>query len=110
MGTLRTFGPAHGSPDLPTCPVPVGQKCIWCEEMFVDGDQGLLDAGDAPQHRECFFRSIFGSVGHQKGTCSCFGGSEEDPPDMTRRQAARAAMEIFLRTRDRFVEPRGVFQ
>jgi hypothetical protein len=32
-----------------------------------------------------------GSVGHQKGTCSCHGGTEEDPPEMTKRQAAVAA-------------------
>src|SRR6267154_2163778 len=94
MRTLMAFGPPHAASDIETCPVPVGETCIWCNEQFIEGDKGFVDAGGTPQHRECWFRSIFGSVGHQKRTCSCFGGSEDDPPGMSKRQAAIAACEF----------------
>lgn len=101
---MKAFGPTHASPDLQTCPVPVGTKCLLCEEVFIDGDKGFLVPYSGPdgdsevgQHRECFFRSIFGSVGHQKKKCSCFGGTEEDPPGMSKRQAAIAAFDFYTR-------------
>lgn len=45
-------------------------------------------------HYECAFRSIMGSVAHIQRRCSCFvaGSEAEDPPGMTRRQAALAAV------------------
>lgn len=95
MAAMMAFGPKHASDALETCEVPVGRQCIWCEEKFVEGDKGFLDAGGTPLHRECFFRSLFGSVGHQKKTCSCYGGEEDDPPGMSKRQAALAALELF---------------
>lgn len=98
---MKAFGPPHASPDIPTCPVPIGEKCLYCDEVFVEGDEGFLVPYDMAigtrevgQHRECFFRSIFGSVGHMKKTCPCYGGTEEDPPGMSRRQAALAACEF----------------
>lgn len=105
---MKAFGPAHAHKDLEVCPVPVGQKCLNCEEPFVENDQGFVmgcspeidSSGQVGVHRECQFRMIFGSVGHQNKTCSCFGGStEEDPPNMTKREAAKAAMEMALEGR-----------
>lgn len=51
------------------------------------------------EHRECFLRGIFGSVGHQRGLCTCNGGpgTMDDPPGMTAREAARAAVKEFER-------------
>ncbi|MEI6196534.1 MAG: helix-turn-helix domain-containing protein [Verrucomicrobiota bacterium] len=40
-------------------------------------------------------RSIAGSVGHQNQRCSCFGGTEDDPPGLTVRQAAQAALDRY---------------
>jgi hypothetical protein len=87
---------------LPLAPTPVGAFCGWCEESIEEGDEGeimpLLGAGGtvgaSVYHRECQVRAVVGSVGHQSGKCSCFGGTEEDPPGMTRREAARAAMRL----------------
>lgn len=101
---MKAFGPAHANPDaFMTCPIPIGQKCLHCEEVFIDGDRGFVLGyagpegvdGEVGYHRECFLRSIFGSVGHQLGTCSCEGGHDEDPPGMTKREAARAAVSLF---------------
>lgn len=94
--------------DAPVCddgisvPTPVGRPCLWCGEAIEDGDQGQLmgtvrldgsgepTPGSEPIHRECALRSVMGSVGHMKGTCSCSGGGEEDPPGLSRREGAIA--------------------
>ena len=47
-------------------------------------------------HRECALRSILGSEAHHLGRCSCFGGSESDRPDVSRRDAARYALIAFM--------------
>lgn len=52
-----------------------------------------------PWHQECTIRSIIGSVGHQEKRCSCFGGTEEDPEGMTKREAAKAAYDLFTQRR-----------
>lgn len=46
-------------------------------------------------HLECVLRMAVGSVGHQRRECSCFGGTKDDPEGMTRREAARAACDLF---------------
>lgn len=102
---MKAFGPKHAHEDVETCPTPAGKPCLWCDENIVDGDKGFLvgcceeidKSGEAPYHRECMLRSIFGSVGHQKKKCSCFGGTEEDPPEMTKREAAKAATELYTK-------------
>jgi len=49
-------------------PTPVGEHCIWCDEVIVDGDQGTwhgaLDGGFQPIHRECALREVTGGIGH----------------------------------------------
>jgi hypothetical protein len=75
---------------------PVGARCAHCEERVETGDRGVfIDNEPRPLHFECFMRGIVGSVGHQKGTCGCYGGSEDDPPGATPREAARAALEYL---------------
>lgn len=69
-------------------------QCLGCDELILPGDR-LAPSFGQPLHFECGLRSIIGSVGHQKKNCSCYGGTEEDPPGMTRREAAKAAMEYF---------------
>jgi hypothetical protein len=70
--------------------------CIFCEEPLLPS---TIDP-DGPQsamHMECMTRSVVGSVAHQLCRCSCFipGSEEGDPPGMTRRQAALAAVETM---------------
>jgi hypothetical protein len=77
-------------------PVPVGQKCLWCKEEITKGDRGFVIRGsDKPQHYACFMRSVVGSVGHQNEKCTCHGGDEDDPPGMSTRQAAEAAVKLY---------------
>lgn len=48
-------------------------------------------------HEECFLRRIFGGLNHQMRRCTCCGGTEPpDPEGMTRREAARAAVELWM--------------
>jgi hypothetical protein len=42
-----------------------------------------------------------GSVGHQTCRCACFGGTEEDPPGMTKRMAALSAFKLWEARRGR---------
>jgi hypothetical protein len=68
----------------------MSRECIYCgetvlQDINVDGNERLSI------HRECWTRMIVGSVGHQSGRCPCYGGSYEDPPGMTKREAAQAA-------------------
>lgn len=88
-------------------PTPVGEICLWCEEEVEEGDMGTMQAvvGAAgssvrPIHHECSMRSVIGSVAHVEGRCSCFvpGALEGDDPRLTRRQAARAALDAFNRS------------
>lgn len=81
---------------------PIGVPCMHCDEPIAEGDTGTMAITTGassgllrPLHYECGLRGIIGSVGHQKGLCSCFGGTEEDPEGMTRRQAAVAAARYF---------------
>lgn len=81
---------------------PVGEICYHCNEPIADGDSGYIMPiyginGLRMQiiHRECFLRELLGSLGHQQKKCSCHGGTEEDPPNMTTRQAAQAAVDYW---------------
>jgi hypothetical protein len=105
---MLIFGPERWAPaEYKLVETPVGQACLSCGELIAEGDSGTITAvvrekGKAttsPQHRECFLRRIVGSVGHQQGTCSCYGGQLEDPPEMTKREAAIAAVKLFERRR-----------
>jgi hypothetical protein len=89
------FGPAHMMQDYERqVAPPIGQACLLCEEAIAEDDIGTIRAGQVI-HYECQMRSVIGSVGHQLRRCSCFGGTEEDPPGMTRRQAAQAACALW---------------
>lgn len=78
---------------------PVGTACIHCGESIVDGDSGVFYSNETPTpaHRNCFLRAVIGSVAHIQKRCSCFvpGSHEDDPPGLTKRQAADAAVEAW---------------
>jgi len=72
--------------------------CQHCEEPILDGELSPQPV-NAPMHFECAARGVLGSVAHIERRCSCFveGSEEGDPPEMTKRQAARAALEAYSR-------------
>jgi hypothetical protein len=88
--------------------------CFRCEEPILPGEEAAQNVHffnadgtvtESAWHHECALRSIIGSVGHLRGTCSCNGGTEEDPPEMSRREAARAAVAEWERRK--WSPPRG---
>lgn len=87
-----------------TLPAPPPMVCFRCAEWIAPTDLGVVQSlvsmeGPAciAYHYECHARMLLGSLGHQQGRCSCFGGHEEDPPDMTVREAAKAALAFAQR-------------
>jgi hypothetical protein len=96
---MNWFGKDYGAPyqELRTrIKVPVGATCVYCDETIAETDDGIVDAGASVHHRECFLRSIFGSINHQIGMCSCkHPGMIEEPEVGTKRQAAGAAVRFY---------------
>lgn len=98
---MRIFGALW---DAPVCegetaePVPIGEPCMDCNEMIVEGDQGYIMAclrasGEVdwlPQHKECSLMSV---IGHNFGYCSC-----TDYQGMTERQAGLRVWELLQAT------------
>jgi hypothetical protein len=107
---MKWFGPRYGAPyehEAPHIPVPVGQQCGRCGEPITSNDSGLViplfgdpDQSEAFYHYECHLRSMVGGLNHQLGKCLCCGGTvPPDPPEMTRREAAKAAVQHWQRSR-----------
>jgi hypothetical protein len=67
---------------------------MYCDEPVLDGEQ---DPDRPAIHYECGARAAVGSVGHLLGTCSCKGGTYEDPPGLSKREAAKLAFMVFDR-------------
>lgn len=78
-------------------PVPVGAPCQRCGEVIEQGDQGVMYSNGPVAHRNCFLRSILGSVAHIEKRCSCYveGAEEGDPPGLTKREGANAAVAVW---------------
>ena len=103
---MKIFGPVksiRSTNEIEVVDTPVGQTCARCREDIAAEDPGYLvphldenGESERPYHRECFLRGVFGSVAHQKGECYCFGGDGEDDPDLTVREAAKAAEHYYL--------------
>lgn len=110
---MQWFGRAHGAPyelDTPHVPTPVGEPCLWCAEQIQQGEDGLVvgyidtdkspEPQQVPYHYECYMRQIIGGVNHQMHLCHCRGCAgvlPPDPPNMTRREAAQAALSLSLK-------------
>lgn len=100
LPTMRWFGDPWGAPineDCPRVAAPVGCNCQWCNEKVQATETGVIYSNGPACHLECFLRQSFGSVGHQLGLCICFGGPGwlDDPPNLTKREAAVAAVAWF---------------
>lgn len=105
---MMWFGPRHGAPyeaDTERVSTPVGARCARCDEVIGWHDSGLVVphwAGNAapltsrPYHYECHLRGVIGGLNHLLGRCTCCGGTEPpDPGDMSRREAAHAAVNYW---------------
>lgn len=79
--------------------MPTSKQCIHCGEPILPGE-ALAPYTENTAHWECGLRSVVGGVNHQKGLCTCcLGGTlDPDPEGMTRREAARAATDLWLST------------
>lgn len=101
MDTIKLFGDWRGAPIADDCPFidpPVGEVCIHCGEPIDAGDAGMRYSNGPVAHYECQLRGVVGGVNHILGRCTCCGGEEDpDPPGMTRRQAAQAAVRLYER-------------
>jgi hypothetical protein len=100
---MKAFGEGWFPVEMERTETPVGVLCLYCQEPIAEGDQGVLmpylgndGVSEVAEHRACLVRMTIGSVGHLKRTCSCYGGTEEDPPELTRRQGAEAALLYLL--------------
>jgi hypothetical protein len=100
---MQWFGKAYGAAyesDTEHVETPVGRECSWCGEDIAAGDDGMtmpqFGGGDGVAfHYACHLRGIVGGVNHQQGRCTCCGGDlPPDPPELTRRQAAEAAVRL----------------
>lgn len=109
-GTNGWFGEDWGAPMCrPEAHVatPVGEDCLHCGEPIEENDKGstMPMFGTPPRvvatHIECGLREVLGGALCQEGTCArCgdgSGGTTCDPPGLTPREAARAAVAAFER-------------
>jgi hypothetical protein len=75
-------------------------NCAHCGEPILEGDSIMgFNSGQVVMHRNCGMRGILGSLAHVQGRCSCFvpGSTANDPPELTVRQAADAAVAEWKR-------------
>jgi hypothetical protein len=72
-------------------------ECSWCGEPITE-DERNIGLNPTVMHRECQFRAVVGSVGHLLRRCSCSqpGVGLDDPPKLTKREAARASYDLFF--------------
>lgn len=78
--------------------------CPHCREPVEDGSMFIPPD---TWHWECVLRTVVGGVNHLLGRCRCYHGTEPaDPPEMTRREAARAACREYTFIRSHYT-PRG---
>ena len=68
--------------------------CPHCGELVLPGEADRRLKSMQNFHRECAARGVLGSVGHLLGQCSCYGGTWEDPPLLTKRMAAKMAVAL----------------
>lgn len=104
---MKWFGTKPWGPlckEVEQVPTPVNERCARCDEPILASEDGLViphlggpdGPVDHPYHWECQMRAIVGGYNHQRGRCFCCGGDQPpDPPDMTRREAAKLAVTAF---------------
>ena len=72
-------------------------QCEYCKEEVLpgEGNPNIKTSLRYTMHHECLFRCVAGSVAHIRHECGCYvkGSDESDPPGMTLREGAKAALE-----------------
>lgn len=103
---MEWFGPhpfGLACEEVPRVDTPTG-VCAWCDEGFTPEDSGYtipyMGVETSPvttlaYHAPCWQRQLIGSAGHLLQQCSCFGGTLEDPPGLSKREAAVAAVGVW---------------
>lgn len=73
------------------------KECIYCGEEVLEDEQHPHYALQSI-HKECGIRQAIGSVAHISHRCACDvpGSSEGDPPGLTKREAAKAAVSLYI--------------
>lgn len=105
---MMWFGKSCGAPyesDTPHAATPVGLTCGRCDEDIAEGDDGFVlpvffgeEMDHHAYHYECHMRGIVGGLNHLIGKCTCCGGDDPpDPPELTKREAAKAAVTAWLK-------------
>ena len=69
--------------------------CDYCDEEVLIDEVTEQRLNGKPAHQECMLRAVAGSAAHMLRECSCYGGTREDPPGMTKRQAAKLALDTY---------------
>lgn len=74
------------------------EPCVFCDELITYADAREDFADGRRAHRNCALRQVIGSVAHLEKRCSCYvkGSEAGDPPEMSRREAADAAAQLWL--------------
>lgn len=71
---------------------PTEEKCSFCHEMIVDGDQGSfvfgLTGAQEPVHRECSLRMVLGGIGHLEDHQRWCKGEHDPDGGRSYRQSA----------------------
>lgn len=83
-------------------PVPVGERCLYCDEEFTAADNGVMMPCASADwtwtirgaHKECNLRSVMGPLAHLEKRCSCYGGTDHASPDLTEFEEAK---EVYRR-------------
>jgi len=106
---VNWFGKRWDAPLVETgkeVPVPIGTPCLHCHEAISEDDQGVMVplvmgafAELRPAHRECFARSILGSLSHLEKRCTCYGGQDPDEDGLSWRDSARRVMAYLDKRR-----------
>lgn len=73
----------------------IKRLCGYCGEIILPNEE-LAPIQNDHIHRECGFRMVAGSVGHQSRQCSCHGREDTTEAGMSKREAARAALKYHL--------------
>jgi hypothetical protein len=78
--------------------------CVHCRERLVVGDEiVVMNNGEMLMHRNCALRGVVGSAAHILKICSCYvpGSTESDPPELSVREAANFAVELWTYEHER---------
>jgi hypothetical protein len=84
---------------------PANRICFYCDEPIAPTDSGVIYPDGDCCHKNCHLRGVIGSLAHVEHRCACYvpQSDEEDPPGLTKRQAANAAVEAYLQRERRRV-------